>query len=101
MARSGASFEKCVLKVAGTEAKDTYGNAQLYAGLEAGIEGIVHAACTLFAEKRDKEEWRFLLVDATNAFNRVACLWVAHIALRRAVQYELLPPPSATAFARR
>ena len=34
---------KCVLKVAGTQAKDAYGNAQLCTGLEAGIEGAVHA----------------------------------------------------------
>ena len=35
---------KCVLKVAGGEAKAACGNAQLSAGLEAGIEGACHAA---------------------------------------------------------
>ena len=56
---------------------DTCGNAQLCAGLESGIEDAVHAERSLFAEKEDKEEWGFLLVDATNAFNagnRIACL---------------------------
>ena len=51
---------------------------QLYAGLEAEIEGVVHAARALFTEKEEKKEWGFLLVDATNAFNagnRIACLW--------------------------
>ena len=69
---------KCVLKVAGAEAKDACGNAQLYTGLEAGIEGVVHTTRTLFAEKEDKEEWGFLLVDTANEFNagnRIACLW--------------------------
>ena len=41
---------KCVLKVAGAETKDACGNAQLCAGLEAGIEGAVHTTYTLFAE---------------------------------------------------
>ena len=60
---------KCVLKVAGAEAKDACGNAQLCTGLEVGIEGAVHAAQTLFAEKADKEKWRFFLINAANAFN--------------------------------
>ena len=60
---------KCVLKVADAEAKDAYGNMQLCAGLEAGIEGAVHVAPVFFAEKKDKEEWRFFLVDMANAFN--------------------------------
>ena len=71
---------KCVLKVAGAEAKDACGNTQLCASLEAGIEGVVHAARALYAEKEDKEEWGFLLVDAANVFNtgnRIACLLTA------------------------
>ena len=47
---------KYVLKVAGAEAKDTCGNAQLCTGLEAGIEGAVHATQALYAEKEDQEE---------------------------------------------
>ena len=53
---------KCGLKVAGAEAKDACSNAQLYAVLEAGIEGALIAARALFAEKEDEEEWGFLLV---------------------------------------
>ena len=71
---------KCVLKVTGAEAKDACGNMQMCAGLEAGIEGAVHAAQALYAEKEDKEEWGFLLVDTANAFNagnRITCLWTA------------------------
>ena len=60
---------KCILKVADTEAKDAYSNAQLYAGLEAGTECTVHADRALLAEKDDEEEWGFLIVDAVNAFN--------------------------------
>ena len=69
---------KRVLKVAGAEAKDVCGNAQLWTGLESGIEGASHITCTLFAERDNKEEWGFLLVDAANAFttgNRITCLW--------------------------
>ena len=89
---------KCVLKVAGVKAKDACGNAQLCTGIEAGIEGAVHAIRALYAKKEDEEEWRFLLVYATNAFNagnRIACLWTARhrwpsgaapLAIRRAVQ---------------
>ena len=84
---------KCILKVTSTKAKDACGSVQLYAGLKVGIEGAVHAACTLFAKRDNEEGWGFLLVDvanACNAANRIACLWtVRH---RRAVQHELLPP---------
>ena len=34
---------KVVLEVAGGEAKAVCGKAQLFAGLEAGIDGVVHA----------------------------------------------------------
>ena len=71
-------FAKCVLKVAGTEAKEACGSAQLCAGLEAGIEGAVHAVRAMWNGAADNEEWGFLLVDAANAFNagnRTAILW--------------------------
>jgi hypothetical protein len=51
---------------------------QLCAGLEAGIEAGVHAAKLLWQEHSDEEEWGFLLVDASNAFNegnRLLMLW--------------------------
>ena len=44
-------------------------NAQLCAGLEAGIEDAVHAAQALFTEKEDEEKYWFLLVNAANVFN--------------------------------
>ena len=37
---------KCVLEVAGHEGKAACGAHQLYCGLEAGIEGAVHALNT-------------------------------------------------------
>ena len=36
------SLVKCLLKVIGDDAKAAYGNANLCAGLEAGIEGALH-----------------------------------------------------------
>ena len=74
---------KCVLKVAGTEAKEECGSDQLCAGLEAGINGAVHAVRAMWKATEDNEEWGFLLVDAANAFNagnRTAILWtVRHL----------------------
>ena len=74
---------KCVLKVAGTEAKEECGSDQLCAGLEAGIDGAVHAVRAMWKATEDNEEWGFLLVDAANAFNagnRTAILWtVRHL----------------------
>jgi hypothetical protein len=69
---------KCVLLVCGDEAKEACGVDQLCAGLEAGIEGGMHAAKLLWQEHSQEEEWGFLLVDARNAFNegnRMLMLW--------------------------
>ena len=49
-------LDKYVLKVACAKSKDACGNSQLCAGLEARIEGAVHAARTLLVEKDDEEE---------------------------------------------
>ena len=71
-------FAKTVLILAVGEAKETCGADQLCAGLEAGIEGGIHAAREAWKENEDDEEWGFLLVDARNAFNegnRIAFLW--------------------------
>ena len=68
---------KCVLKVSGSKAKDTFRNAQLSAGLDAGSEGAVHAAQSLWEDAAEIEEWRFLLVDTANTFDagsRIATL---------------------------
>ena len=69
---------KCLLKVAGPEAKSACGTTQLVGGLGAGIEGAIHAMRVLFAEHREEEDWGFLLIDARNAFNeenRTAMIW--------------------------
>eukprot|EP00978_Attheya_sp_CCMP212_P035431 scaffold154276_cov33-Attheya_sp.AAC.2 len=74
----GVRPAKCLLVAAGEEAKDACGIDQVYAGLEAGIEGSIHAINKLWGEHEEEEEWGFLLVDATNAFNegnRMMILW--------------------------
>jgi hypothetical protein len=72
-------FAKVVLHFAGGEAKEACGIDQLCAGLEAGIEGGIHAINHLWKEHEEDNDWGFLLVDAKNTFNemnRVAMLWV-------------------------
>ena len=47
-------------------------------GLEAGIEGAIHAMRVLWDEHKKEEDWDFLLIDTRNAFNeenRTAMLW--------------------------
>ena len=69
---------KCLLKVAGPEAKSTCGTTQIAGSLEAKIEGAIHAMGVLFEEHRKEEDWGFLLIDAHNAFNEenwTAMLW--------------------------
>ena len=69
---------KCLLKVAGPEAKAACGTTQLAGGLEAGIEGAIHVMRVLFEEHQEEEDCGFLLVDARNAFNeenRTSMLW--------------------------
>ena len=60
---------KCLLKVPGPEANSACGTNQLASGLEAGIEGAIHAMRVLFEEHRKEEDWGFLLIDARNVFN--------------------------------
>ena len=53
------------------------GVSQLCSGLEAGIDGAVHAIRELFEDNLGSG-WGLLLVDAKNAFNfliKVAALW--------------------------
>jgi hypothetical protein len=72
-------FAKIVLRLAGGEAKEACGIDQLCAGLEAGIEGGIHAINQLWKEFEGESDWGFLLVDARNAFNELNCiamLWV-------------------------
>ena len=47
-------------------------------GVDAGIEGAIHAMRVLWEEHQTEEDWVFLLIDARNAFNeetRTAMLW--------------------------
>ena len=41
---------KCLLRVAGPEAKATCGTTQLSGGVEAGIEGAIHVMRVLWEE---------------------------------------------------
>ena len=69
---------KCLLRVAGLEAKAACGTNQLVGGLEAGIEGAIHAMRVLWEEHSQEEDWEFLLIDARNAFNednQTVMLW--------------------------
>ena len=50
-------FAKTVLILAGEEAKEVCGDEQLCAGLEAGIEGGIHAARAEWIEYEEDEEW--------------------------------------------
>ena len=58
--------------------KAACGTEQLSGGVEAGIEGDIHAMQVLCQEHSQEENWGFLLIDAQNAFNeenRTAMLW--------------------------
>ena len=69
---------KCLLKIAGPEAKSDCGTTQLAGRLEAGIEGAIHAMRVLWEEHSKEEYWGFLLIDARNEFNEeshTAMLW--------------------------
>jgi hypothetical protein len=69
--------------VAGAEAKEACGINQLCAGLEAGIEDGIHVMQALWDLQEMEENWGFLLINASNAFNeqyQIEMLW--------AVQHE-------------
>ena len=62
-------LEKCVLAVTGAEAKKACGTEQLCKGLVTGIEGAIHVMRLLWQQNSQEEYWRFLRIDACNAFN--------------------------------
>ena len=71
-------MEKCVLPVAGQEAKATCGTKQLAGGVEAGIQASIHVMRLLWAHNYQEEDWGFLLIDARNTFNEenwTAMIW--------------------------
>ena len=59
---------KCLLWVTGQEAKAACGTEQLTKGVEAGIEGGIHAMRIIWPEHSQEEDWGFLLIDARNSF---------------------------------
>lgn len=72
------AMAKCVLHVARNGAKDACGIDQLCAGLEAGIDGAIHAMQHMWDVHHMEEEWGFHLIDAENGFNlenRIVMLW--------------------------
>ena len=60
---------KCLLRVAGPEAKAACSTTQLAGGTEAGIEGAINAMHVLWEEHKNEEDWGFLFIDAHNTFN--------------------------------
>eukprot|EP00978_Attheya_sp_CCMP212_P031015 scaffold115913_cov68-Attheya_sp.AAC.1 len=70
---------RAMLATTRDDAKDACSIDQVYAGLEAGIEGSINAINELWDDHAEREdEWGFLLVDAKIAFdegNRTMILW--------------------------
>jgi hypothetical protein len=69
---------KTVIRLTGEDATDSCGTDQLCCGLEAGIEGGIHAAQKLWHTHSQEDDFAILKADATNAFNlvdRTAMLW--------------------------
>ena len=60
------STAKCVLSGAKGRAQEACGIDQLRGGLQAGIEGDVHAMHSLWETHKMEEEWGILLIDANN-----------------------------------
>ncbi len=70
---------KLVIAVTRNEAQIACGVDQLCAGLQAGIEGGIHAVQQIWESHKEEEDWGFLMIDARNAFNeinRTTMLWV-------------------------
>ena len=49
--------------------KAACGKEHLAGGVEAGIEGGIHAMLLIWAQKSREEDWVFLLIDSHNEFN--------------------------------
>ena len=83
---------KCLLRVAGPEAKASCGATHLAGGVEVGVEGAIHAMSVLWEEHNQDEDWVFLLIDARNAFNeenRTAISWVVRHEWPSGAQFTL------------
>ena len=57
-------MEKCILRVTGQDPKAACGTYQLFGGVEAVIEGGIHAMPLLWSQHSQEEYWGFLLIDA-------------------------------------
>ena len=69
---------KFLFRVTGQEVKATCGKDQLVGGVEAGIEGGIHAMCVIWEEHSPEEDREFLIIDVRNAFNeenRTSMIW--------------------------
>jgi hypothetical protein len=65
--------------VTGSKAKETCGINQLCAGLESGIEGRIHAMNHMWNLHNMEEDWGFLLINSSKAFNeqnQTGMLWM-------------------------
>ena len=60
---------KCVLKEAGQEANEAFGEEQMCRGVEEGIEGGIHMMRLLWEQNSQEDDWGFLLIDASKTFN--------------------------------
>ena len=70
-----------MLRATGPEATSVCQDDHLCAGLKGGIDGTVHGVQAIWDTKLTAEDWRFLLVDAKNAFNninQIGMLWTVH-----------------------
>ena len=68
---------KVMILITGVVVADVCGVDQLCSGLKAGLKGAVHGLCELY-EKKSRDSFGILLVDARNAFNsvnRATALW--------------------------
>ena len=69
---------KCVLAVTMAETKEACGMEKLCGGMEAVIEGRIHAVWLLWQQHAQEEDWGFLLIYTRNALNEENCtamLW--------------------------
>ena len=74
------------------EAKEACRTDQLCGGLEAGIEGGIHALRIVWQQNSQEEDWGFLLIDAHNAFNeenRTSMVWAVWHGWPRGARFSL------------
>jgi hypothetical protein len=61
---------KCLVLATGKDVEEVCNAEQLCTGVQAGIEGAIHAMRDLF-DQNANDGWGMLLVDASNAFNSI------------------------------